>query len=314
MKKTFIFPLLCIVVLSTIFGGGCEADKPWLTNVKIFKDTPAYELAKAVRSENISTIKKICAETPEVMYIHDPYYSYTVLHWAVGMEKYKSVEALLESGMNPNVTTNDWNITPLFIAARYSFVDTQAKNDPKYVKLLIEYGADPNIGTTQVLLPDIIQPNGNVVRQLPLYENGETPLMRTPVSGESQLEKARLLVEEGNANINARTTDGFTAAQGALIIEDIELAHYLIVEKKADITNPYTNYISSREGEFFYAVYYLRFLIYDLESKEYELKLEIIEEFARQGVDYWSEPIPKRILSQIKKRYPDTWEEYIKVY
>lgn len=35
---------------------------------------------------------------------------------------------------------------------------------------------------------------------------------------------------------------------------------------------------------------------------------------ARQGVNYWETKINKRTLEQIKKLYPDTWEEYIKKY
>ncbi|NMM61296.1 ankyrin repeat domain-containing protein, partial [Clostridium sp. P21] len=39
-----------------------------------------------------------------------------------------------------------------------------------------------------------------------------------------------------------------------------------------------------------------------------------VKEFANQGVNYWNTKIPKNKLSQIKKLYPDTWEEYIKKY
>jgi len=51
-----------------------------------------------------------------------------------------------------------------------------------------------------------------------------------------------------------------------------------------------------------------------LDDKGHERKIEIIEEFARQGEDYWSTEITKHQIDQIKKLYPDTWEEYIKRY
>ncbi|MFT8350500.1 hypothetical protein [Clostridium saccharoperbutylacetonicum] len=42
--------------------------------------------------------------------------------------------------------------------------------------------------------------------------------------------------------------------------------------------------------------------------------MEIVDEFERQGIDYWKTKIPKDRLEQIKKIYPDAWEEYIKKY
>ncbi len=44
------------------------------------------------------------------------------------------------------------------------------------------------------------------------------------------------------------------------------------------------------------------------------MKMEIVEEFARQGVNYWDTEIPSERLEQIKNIYPDTWEEYLKKY
>ena len=64
-----------------------------------------------------------------------------------------------------------------------------------------------------------------------------------------------------------------------------------------------------------YPVKHLRYWVYPLGSEEYKLKMEIVDEFARQGVDYWSTEIPCRfIIKRIQKLCPDTWEEYIKCY
>jgi hypothetical protein len=58
----------------------------------------------------------------------------------------------------------------------------------------------------------------------------------------------------------------------------------------------------------------LRNWVYDLDSDKYKIKMEIGAEFVRQGVNYWETKIPESTLEHIKKRYPDTWEEYIKKY
>ena len=54
------------------------------------------------------------------------------------------LEALLKCGANPNVNSTLYG-TPLYEASGYSFIDNDFKKDPKYVKLLLENGAGPNI-------------------------------------------------------------------------------------------------------------------------------------------------------------------------
>lgn len=98
-------------------------------------------------------------------------------------------------------------------------------------------------------------------------------------------------------------------------LEAMEYAHYLIVEKKAKISEPYYSMFEDVDpNQKFFPVEILRDWIYALDSEEYKIKMEIVEEFARQGVNYWDTEIPEYTLNLIKKRYPDTWEEYIEKY
>lgn len=86
----------------------------------------------------------------------------------------------------------------------------------------------------------------------------------------------------------------------------------------ADVTKPYYRgyAYSAAEDPYdeFFPVVLLRYWILDINSECYQMKMEIVEEFTRQGVDYWSSEIPKRALDTIKKLYPDTWQDYIKKY
>ena len=140
------------------------------------------------------------------------------------------------------------------------------------------------------------------------------------------IEKVKALVEAG-ADINNKTESGNTAAiralgfgSGAVLIENRKYAHYLIVEKKADITEPYFTprnqalLFPNEDIKESYPVNLLKRWVCSLDSEDYKLKMEIVEEFARQGVDYWATEIPQDILREIQHRYPDTWEEYIKNY
>jgi len=185
-----------------------------------------------------------------------------------------------------------------------SWVDNDAKDDPKYVQLLLHYGADTNknfIGKEIDGVKTVIEP-------------GTSPLMRLIRCG---IEKTKAIVEAG-ADINYKTKTGETVAYIALLADNSpEYAYYLIVQKKAKVTEPSyrsESYHNEDLNEKFFPVTILRDWICDLDSKEYKMKMEIVEEFSRQGVNYWDTEIPNDRLTQIKKLYPDTWEEYIKRY
>jgi hypothetical protein len=98
-------------------------------------------------------------------------------------------------------------------------------------------------------------------------------------------------------------------------MEQRQYAYYLIVEKGAKVSEPYytPQYMSlafpNDDVKVYYPVDLLRDWLPKLNSEEYRMKMEIVGEFARQGVDYRATEIPKERLEQIKKLYPDTWDE-----
>jgi len=318
MSRKAVFIVVVIIAVITI--GGLLKD--WLfsgDNSKIYylgiwKNTPAWNLALAVKHQNVKQIEKIAKSRPEGLNYQEQKFGATLLIWAVGMEKYKSAEALLKCGADPNIATAHAGETALFVAAGYSWVDYRFKKDPKYVKLLLKYGADPNFnyvgfGTTADGARDIT-------------ESGTSPLMHSIGCG---IEKTKALVE-GGADINYKTASGRTVAIKALIAgainvpeEQLEYAYYLIALKRAKVTDPYyRGELFTMPGddpkEKFYPVNILRDWIPDLNSKGHRMKMAIVKEFARQGVDYHKTKISDERLRQIKKLYPDTWQEYIKNY
>jgi hypothetical protein len=263
-------------------------------------NTPIHELAKSVDNEDVAKISEIVKAHPDWVNYQEPLDKYTLLMWAVGTEKYDAVEALLKCGADPNIAT-PYGETAIFIAASYSWVDYDFKHDPKYVKILLKYHADPNIcfiGGEPGIISD---------------DTGTSPLMKSIGCG---IEKTRALIEAG-ADIDHKTTSGDTAAIYALSSKYVVEANYLIVDKKANVTEPYyTSYTGPGEdhNKKFYPVTLLRNWTFPLDSEEYNIKMKIVEEFKRQGVDYWSTKIPDNELKYIKKRYPNTWQEYIKKY
>lgn len=279
-------------------------------NIKTaYKNTLCEELAGAVQSQNVRKINKILNESPELINCTDPKYGNSLLMWAVSYRLYKSTEALLKYGADPNIK-DLCGKTALHCASRFSSTSYNGAIDksPKFIDVLVKYGADVNAVASDC---HISHP-----------EFGITPLMRSVTSG---FTKVVALVNAG-ADINLKTSLGRTATHLALRLssttstsEEFKSAYYLIVDKKADITTPYysdsTLYADVKNAILVhYPVVVLRNLIFPLDSEEYKMKLEIIEEFKRQGVDYYQVPIPESRLKQIKHIYPNDWEEYIKKY
>lgn len=315
MKPCYAILALLFTSLFVLLGGcylwmdGTEDTPEYrIRNLRIWKDTPAWELANAVRNQNTDQIKKLIESSPELLNYQEPRFGATLLTWAVGVEKYKSVETLLDCGADPNIATNAGE-TPLFVAAGYSWVDSQYKQDPKYVNILLKYNADPNICY-----------KGGDPRNT-ATEPGTSPLMCSIPCG---IQKTIALVE-GGSEIDLKTESGKTAAIDALISGQIgsrqpnEYVYYLIVKKKAKIADPYyrskaltTEYDDPDDA--FFAVDLLRNWMPELDSEAYKQKMEVVSEFAWQGVDYWATKIPDRTLEIIQKLYPDTWEEYIRKY
>ncbi len=313
-KKITLATIIIFIITSSILLTSCQFaqiggnEDYKISNIKIYKDTPAWKLALAVKNENKKKIENIVVKEPQLLNYQDPKYGATLLLWSVGNEKYKSAETLLKCGADPNIATTTYGETPLFLAAGYSWVDYAAKKDAKYVELLLKYGANPNQNYI-----------GGDERDTST-EPGTSPLIESIGCG---IEKTKALVE-GGADIDYKTPSGGTAAILALrvggpnvTLEAMEYAYYLIAEKKAKVSEPYPRI--DIDGEIdpsveFYPVDILRDWIPELGSKGYTMKMEIVEEFARQGVNYWDTEIPSERLEQIKNIYPDTWEEYLKKY
>jgi hypothetical protein len=276
----------------------------YIWDVEIYSNTPAWELAQAVNKQDTRKIDRIAKETPEIIDYQDPTYSTSLLVWAVGMEKYRSAEALLKAGANTEIISEGVGGTALFLASRFSFIDRTANTDPKYVKLLLQYGADPN---ACYVLDD----------ENSISEIGTSPLM---VSIGCGIEKTMALVE-GGADINHKTPRGYTAALISLgagvytyTAEEMKYAYYLIVEKRADITSSYNPKFSYDPDYLRYPVDALRYWMPKLDTEAYKMKMEIVEEFARQGVDYWATSPNEHMIAKVKITYPDTWEEYLARY
>jgi hypothetical protein len=196
-------------------------------DIEIFKG-PAWKLAKAVDSEDTIKIKRILHEGIISVNYQEPYFGHTVLLWAVRMGKIKSVEVLLKNGADPNLP-NTYNGSSAFMEACKFGINYD--RDTQILKLLMEYGGDPNCEEKGP------RRQGNKTRKTPLI-----------LAASCCFEKVKLLVEAG-ADIDYRTEFGGNALFSALIgaNESLEILHYLVIEKKADIGMPLYTTIAGKE-------------------------------------------------------------------
>lgn len=304
LRKVLLFALIVLMATILLSCGAKNVQNYEVTDYEIFYDTPIWELAKFVESEDVESIKGFLNANPELIDYQENKFGVNLLMWSVGMEKYESAKVLLECGSDPNIQSFVDGETPLYQAAGFSWIDSDFDADSKFVRLLLKYGADPNItygGLDESVLKSFVEPTS-------------TPLMHSIGRG---IDKTKSLVEAG-ANLNFSNENGMTVAVISLLHQNyIEYAHYLIVEKKAIVTEPYfyrSSFTKTDVSENFYPVWLLRKLIFDLDSEEYVMKMEIVEEFSRQGVDYWNTPILDTTLDRIKELYPEIWEEYVAKY
>jgi len=277
-------------------------------DIEIFKNTPVWELAKAVDNENTSKIKKILNATPSLLNYQEPKFGMTLLIRAVGTEKYNSAKQLLKCGADPNIVSFI-GITALLQASTFSWYDTNANKDPKFVKLLLDYKADPNI----IYYSPKMDRNANHIN----YKM--SPLMFSVGIG-SSIEKIKLLVKYG-ASIDYKNELGETASTEALCFKDVDAAYYLIVEKKAKVTDPFYSYSLFDDTivdktKAFYPVDLLLDWVYELDSDEYFKKMAIVSEFNKQGITYFNRKknLKKERMYQIKTLYPKNWKDYLNKY
>lgn len=298
-----------LILLQVLLVIGCnQKSKEELTvqDIEIFRKTIAWDLVQAVSENDVIKIQNVLKENSELVNFQEPIFGTTPLMWAISSGKYQSAKALLDNGADPNIISKT-GTTALFRAISFSWDDTQANEDSKFVKLLLGYKVDPNINYCSPKIDGQTDP----------IECGTSPLMYSVSRG---FEKVKLLVNAG-ANVNYKTETGKTASIEALLMKDVNVAYYLIVEKKSNITEPYYFYdiindtIIDKEKPH-YPVDLLLDWTFEVGSSEYQKKKEIIAAFKNQGIDYESRKvnISNLILRRIKKIYPTDWEEYLQKY
>lgn len=185
-----------------------------------FKNTPVYDLAKAVESDDTVKISKILLIDKKNIDFKDPKFGLSLLTLALINNKNNSVKKLLSSGANPNLISPVDNTTP-FLSVCETYYDLN--NGPAILSLLIQYGADVNsVQVTEVK---------NSAGQPYIYRM--TALEFLCSSG--TLEAVKILVDNG-ADLNVYPKNGFESLiTQANFNSQLDILKYFLIEKKVPI-------------------------------------------------------------------------------
>jgi ankyrin repeat protein len=184
----------------------------------LFKNTPNWELAKAVDAEDTSEIKRLIQSGSQYnLNMQEPKLGETLLHLAIWNGKYFSLKTLLENKANINIKNSNRQ-TPILEAAKLAGVNKQIS---KIIELLIKYGANTNDTIIQMHEQDTV--------------NIYTPLAYAT----SDIQSVKILLDAG-ADPYIKYNHIYSVWYHLWLnnFENIFVARYLIVEKKMPIPNP----------------------------------------------------------------------------
>jgi ankyrin repeat protein len=193
-------------------------------------DPKLANLISAIRSGDLQRVKKLVADSPELVTARDRAGS-TPLHHAAGYGTLATMKLLLEKGADVNAA-NKRKSTPLYWA-----IDDEAK-----LRLLIDRGADVNAKTVEGRTPvyqAALMGDGIRTMQMLLEKGaaadvktlvGMSPLMAA--AGRANLPAMRLLIEK-HGDVNARNSAGSTALMDAAQTGNAQAVRMLL-EKGAD--------------------------------------------------------------------------------
>lgn len=282
MKNRILFLLITILLSSCDREAIVDKSKLRGTDYRIFQQTEAWEIAKAVQDQDEEKIKKLIEQNPSLLSFQDSILGNSLLKLATVNNDWNSFNVLIDLGSSINVCNNKPGVSLLSSACYLS--------DYRFIEKLIEKGADVN------QLPK--NPNHRFYTDTPL----EVACRR------DRFDVVKLLLEHG-AKIDEPSG---AALSSSIVQENFDIALYLL-EHGADY-NAVMLYYHGDKNQPAYIIDILRSDIYEYESDLYYGKMKIVDFLKTKGIDYFATPVPEHIKEKLKKEYPGSWEEYIEFY
>lgn len=268
MKKA-LFILVCILIYSCNNREKVVDKSELLGNdYRLFQNTPAWELAKAVEDEDESKINEILAKNKELNNYQEQKFGSNLLFLTIRNQQYKSFKILLENKPNLGIRNSYDGSSAIIEACEYKAYDI------KFVELLIKNGA--NVNDVQV----DIEKEGKT----------KTPLMVAAKTGKMDLVK--LLIENG-AEINYYNKYAQSALSECIMVNKYDIAFFLLQKNaeyrkpiffRIDYSAPPNSKIENEKGKPMYLIDVLREAPSDYDKDKY--KLAIMNYLKNKGINY----------------------------
>jgi ankyrin repeat protein len=238
------------------------------SDYRLFQNTPAFELAKAVCSEDMDQVEYLVNAKRQNINFQEPKFGNSLIMMTVVNQQYGMCEKLLQLGANPNLH-DYYQGTPAIVDAAQ--IGSLFFDDTKFLRLLLKYGANPSDKENGKL------DEGNSIRY--------TPLIVSSGSKYEAFEKVKLLVEAG-ADINYKDEFNNFALKRAIVLDNMEVAYYLLLHG-ADYQGVFIDRSKYFEGG---QKAYIQDLLmehnYSSYSRNQKYKLKIIDFLKAKGVKF----------------------------
>lgn len=191
-----------------------------------FQNTPIWALAKAVKENDVESIRKFAKQEKINIDYKEPKYNQTLLALAIVNQKKEAFVELLKADANPNILLGStMDSSPLTEAIIH-----QSNCDLFYIETLLRFGADPNLK----IAPKSVGYFSNGYPLLTACSHNITE------SGSNCLDAIKLLVRYG-ADINCcnPVPENKGLCEGVLYFclssQNMEALRYFVVDQKIKI-------------------------------------------------------------------------------
>lgn len=270
----------------------------------LFKETPAWELAKAIKDCDTYKMEELIIKNPTIIDYQEPKYGNTLLMMTIMNQQYKQFRLLLDNNADVNIHDFTTGSTALMMSIDFTLKKI------KFAKALVSKGANVN---------DIQTGIHNDDGKTSLF--GRETVLMAAIHSEKK-EFVQFILENG-ADINFQNECGISALSTAMLIGNMEITYYLL-QKGADYTSPlwYIPDLSKQadckdkanKGEPRYLQDELKRNYYEFYTKQYKYKMKIVDFLLKKGINYWEIPVPEYTRERIQKEHPNNWQEILKKY
>ena len=290
----------CLLLSCSNMNRDIPVDKKDLRagDYRLFQNTSAWELAKAIQDGHIKKINEIVSKTPKLLNYQEPKYGNTLLMLTIINQQIKSFKILLELKADVNIHNFYEGTSALIEACSFKQYETV------YAEMLLQHGANANDVQADQHEPDKVK----------------SALMKSAITG--KLDLIELLLKNG-ADVNYQNTYGQSALSESIMVNRFSISYYLLqngadyrrpIFYRPDYSVPVEKEDPNDKGRPMYLVDVLREAFLEVGTEEYKYKMHIVHFLKARGIDYRAAPIPEYIKKKAKEKYPIGWQEYLEKY